>query len=99
VYGVTSNTGLRVYITREQVYARPEWSRRQPPGGVWTRGLVTLRCRKPLQLVFVAELGHTFTGVAIDDISILPGRCDLSKCFIDFQCFQKNFITGAFAAA
>ena len=78
VYGVTSNMMLRVYVSRDQVYARPEWSRRRPPGGMWTHGLVTLRCRKPLQLVFVAELGHLFTGVAIDDISILPGRCDLS---------------------
>jgi len=86
VYGVTSHTTLRMYIGREQVYARPEWSRRQPPGGVWTRGLLTLGCGMPLQLVFVAELGHLFTGVAIDDISILPGRSDWSKCYIDFQC-------------
>ena len=48
-------------------------------GGVWTRGVVTLGCGHPLQLVLVAELGNVFTGVAIDDISILPGSCDLSK--------------------
>jgi len=48
-------------------------------GGVWTRGTLTLGCGHPLQLVLVAELGNVFTGVAIDDISILPGSCDLSK--------------------
>jgi len=79
VYSVTSSTILRVYVTREQVYARPEWSRRHLPGGIWTRGLVTLSCNQPVQLVFVAELGHLFTGVAIDDIAILPGRCESSK--------------------
>jgi len=69
-----------MYVSREQVYARPEWSRRRPPGGVWMRGLVTLECGKPLQVVFVAEFGHAFTGVAVDDISILPGICDLGTC-------------------
>ena len=33
-YGVTSHTVLRLYIGRGQVYARPEWSRHRPPGGV-----------------------------------------------------------------
>ena len=87
VYGVPSQTILRLYVGREQVYARPEWSRRQPPGGVWTRGLLTLGCGTLLQMVLVAELGRVFTGVAVDDISILPGSCDLSNCFAVVQYF------------
>ena len=62
-----------------QVYARPEWSRRRPPGGVWTCGHVTVSCTQPLQLVLVAEFGHVFTGVAIDDVSITPGHCHSSN--------------------
>jgi len=77
-YGATSRAALRMYVGRDQVYARPEWIRRWPPGGVWTRGLVVLGCGEPLQLVFVAEFGRAFTGVAIDDVSIFPGSCDQS---------------------
>jgi len=74
-----------MYIGRDQVYARPEWMRRRPPGGVWTRGRVTLGCGQPLQLVLVAEFGHVFTGVAIDDVSIFPGNCDWSKLNFDIS--------------
>jgi len=53
---------------------------------MWTRGLVTLGCGQPVQLVLVAEFGHLFTGVAIDDISILPGSCDLGECYAEGFC-------------
>jgi len=87
VYGVASHTVLRMYTARQQVYARPEWTRHSPPGGTWTRGLIALRCGKPLQMVFVAEFGNTFSGVAVDDISFVPGQCDSSKCC----CFMFFF--------
>jgi len=78
-YGMTSHAVLRLYVSRDQVYARPEWIRRRPPCAVWSHGLVTLGCGQPLQLVFVAEFGRAFAGVAVDDISILPGSCDQCK--------------------
>lgn len=72
-------TALRVYISREQVYSRPEWSRRQPPSGVWLRAVIGIGQRStPHQVIFAADFTELLGGIALDDISIIDGICDFS---------------------
>lgn len=74
---MTASTVLRVYIGREQVYSRPEWSRRKLKVGTWTKGTVHVSPRTaPVQIVFAVEFGEAFGGLALDDISVIEGHCD-----------------------
>ena len=76
VYGSPAAVTLRAYIGSDQAYSRPEWNRVRPVEGAWTQAELTLHQRStPLQLIFSAELGNSFSGVALDDISILSGAC------------------------
>lgn len=75
VYGSPASVALRVYIGREQAYSRPEWSRLEPVIGEWTQAEVSVVRQAPLQVIFAAELGNIFSGVALDDISIMQGSC------------------------
>ena len=79
VYGSPAAAALRVYISREQAYSRPEWTRTGAPEGEWLKGEITFRAQHPLQAIFAAELENSFSGVALDDISLLPGPCTGSK--------------------
>lgn len=75
VYGSPASAVLRAYIGREQAYSRPEWSRQHPVEGQWTQAEVSVHHHSPLQVIFAAELGNGFSGVALDDVSIIEGDC------------------------
>ena len=89
-YGhVAAANTLHVYVGREQVYSRPEWSYRQPQVGVWTRGVIRVTPRvAPLQIVFAAQFMDVFGGIALDDISIINGICDF--CRSSFCCLRVS---------
>jgi len=72
---------LRTYVGRDQAYSRPEWSRTRPTVGAWTQAEVFVSVRRsvPLQVIFSAELGNSFSGVALDDISLADGTCSGCK--------------------
>ena len=81
---VASSNVFRVYTGREQVYSRPEWSRRKLRRGVWTKGAVHIGHRlSPLQVVFAIEFGEVFGGLALDDISVVDGPCDACMLALD----------------
>jgi hypothetical protein len=83
-----ANPNFRVYVGREQVYSRPEWSRRRLESGIWTRGAVHVSPRAaPLQVVFSVEFGEVFGGLALDDISVINGPCDSRMSELFASCF------------
>ena len=75
IYGRPAEAELHVYVSRDQAYSRPEWSRSSAPQDSWVKGQVVIKTQSLLQVIFAAELDNSFSGVALDDISLMEGNC------------------------
>jgi len=78
VSGNPATVTLRTYISRNQAYSRPEWSRgSMVAGGAWMQAEVpvSVQVAVPLQFIFTVELGNGNSGVALDDISLIDIPC------------------------
>ncbi|KAK2148118.1 hypothetical protein LSH36_514g00022 [Paralvinella palmiformis] len=95
IYGRPAAAILRVYITRDQAYSKPEWSRSSVPENVWAKGEIAIHSKADIQVIFAAELDNSFSGVALDDMSILPGQCldDDRSCNFESGTCNWNITT------
>ena len=75
VYGQPASAQLLVFIKRSQMNGRPEWSRIIGSTSEWTQAQITIDVTAPLQVIFGADFSNNFSGLAIDDISLLQGQC------------------------
>ncbi|XP_067654505.1 MAM and LDL-receptor class A domain-containing protein 2-like [Haliotis asinina] len=79
MYGQTINY-LNVYFKRSGSLGDAVWSKHGTQGPTWKKATVDITGTSPLQVVFEASRGISYTGdIAIDDISALPGTCSGSS--------------------
>lgn len=75
MYGQTINN-LKVYYKRSGALGNAVWSKHGTQGPTWKKATVDITGASPLQVVFEASRGVSYTGdIAIDDISAVAGSC------------------------
>ena len=55
IYGRPAAAILRVYITRDQAYSKPEWSRSSVPENVWAKGEIAIHSKADIQVLSFTE--------------------------------------------
>ena len=71
VYGRPAAAILRVYVSRDQAYSRPEWSRRQSQENEWLKGEVVVNTNHPLQVRADAALLLTLRALMAITVNIV----------------------------
>lgn len=61
------------------------WSRSRTQANIWRNGLRTIQSSLPFEILFEGIVGYSWQGdIALDDISLYPGKCPASSKEISF---------------
>ena len=84
-----------VYVSTEQMYSQPEWSRELTVNSDWREAQVSFTTHTQLRVAFAAELHKTHSGIALDDITITAGTCQGGETYTlraAVLCYQRDVI-------